>query len=138
MGIFAGFGVLLLVASPFLLLAAPCILCCKCKLCKCCEEEDDVIDVVTAWWCNILTETKEKDLKVALVGCAIQHIYSPQVNGYFVREFSGLKIPGKISDFLMKFNTHLPLKKLCFFVFSSALDIQCRLYLLVDICLKTL
>lgn len=47
-GIFAGFGVLLLVASPFLLLAAPCILCCKCKLCKCCEEEDDVIDVVTA------------------------------------------------------------------------------------------
>ncbi|XP_048758848.2 E3 ubiquitin-protein ligase RNF144A-like [Ostrea edulis] len=47
-GIFAGFGVLLLVASPFLLLAAPCILCCKCKLCKCCEEDDDVIDVVTA------------------------------------------------------------------------------------------
>ncbi|ESP05337.1 hypothetical protein LOTGIDRAFT_181176, partial [Lottia gigantea] len=33
-GIFAGFGVLLLVASPFLLLAAPCILCCKCKICK--------------------------------------------------------------------------------------------------------
>ncbi|KAL5021628.1 hypothetical protein ScPMuIL_000783 [Solemya velum] len=39
-GIFAGFGVLLLVASPFLLLAAPCILCCKCKVCKCCEEDD--------------------------------------------------------------------------------------------------
>lgn len=39
-GIFAGFGVLLLVASPFLLLAAPCILCCKCKVCKCCDEED--------------------------------------------------------------------------------------------------
>ncbi|KAK6188459.1 E3 ubiquitin-protein ligase RNF144A [Patella vulgata] len=39
-GIFAGFGVLLLVASPFLLLAAPCILCCKCKMSKCCEEEE--------------------------------------------------------------------------------------------------
>ncbi|XP_046361655.1 probable E3 ubiquitin-protein ligase RNF144A [Haliotis cracherodii] len=39
-GIFAGFGVLLLVASPFLLLAAPCILCCKCKMCKCCEDEE--------------------------------------------------------------------------------------------------
>ena len=30
-GIFAGFGMLLLMASPFLLLAAPCILCCKCR-----------------------------------------------------------------------------------------------------------
>lgn len=39
-GIFAGFGVLLLIASPFLLMAAPCILCCKCKLCKCCEDEE--------------------------------------------------------------------------------------------------
>ncbi|XP_074642150.1 E3 ubiquitin-protein ligase RNF144A-like [Tubulanus polymorphus] len=39
-GIFAGFGVLLLVASPFLLLAAPCILCCKCKISKCCDEDD--------------------------------------------------------------------------------------------------
>lgn len=39
-GIFAGFGVLLLVASPFLLLAAPCILCCKCKVCKCCDDDD--------------------------------------------------------------------------------------------------
>lgn len=28
-GIFAGFGILLLVASPLLLLAAPCIVCCK-------------------------------------------------------------------------------------------------------------
>lgn len=40
-GIFAGFGVLLLVASPFLLLAAPCILCCKCKICKCCDDDDN-------------------------------------------------------------------------------------------------
>lgn len=39
-GIFAGFGVFLLLASPILLLAAPCILCCKCKVCKCCDEED--------------------------------------------------------------------------------------------------
>ena len=31
-GIFAGFGILLLVASPLLLLAAPCILCCRCKI----------------------------------------------------------------------------------------------------------
>ncbi|XP_070501997.1 E3 ubiquitin-protein ligase DDB_G0292642 [Chironomus tepperi] len=31
-GIFAGFGILLLVASPLLLLAAPCIVCCKCKI----------------------------------------------------------------------------------------------------------
>ncbi|XP_046395895.1 uncharacterized protein LOC124163207 [Ischnura elegans] len=33
-GIFAGFGILLLVASPLLLLAAPCILCCKCRVCS--------------------------------------------------------------------------------------------------------
>lgn len=39
-GIFAGFGVLLLVASPFLLLAAPCILCCKCKPCRYGEDEE--------------------------------------------------------------------------------------------------
>ncbi|XP_046616738.1 E3 ubiquitin-protein ligase RNF144A [Neodiprion virginianus] len=32
-GIFAGFGLLLLVASPLLLLAAPCIVCCKCRVC---------------------------------------------------------------------------------------------------------
>ncbi|KAG8232984.1 hypothetical protein J437_LFUL012631 [Ladona fulva] len=32
-GIFAGFGILLLVASPLLLLAAPCIVCCKCRVC---------------------------------------------------------------------------------------------------------
>ncbi|KAG8197911.1 hypothetical protein JTE90_020290 [Oedothorax gibbosus] len=30
-GIFAGFSLLLLLASPFLLLAAPCLLCCRCK-----------------------------------------------------------------------------------------------------------
>jgi len=30
-GIFAGFGILLLVASPVLLMAAPCIICCKCR-----------------------------------------------------------------------------------------------------------
>lgn len=33
-GIFAGFGLLLLVASPLLLLAAPCIVCCKCRICS--------------------------------------------------------------------------------------------------------
>nr|XP_018901959.1 PREDICTED: uncharacterized protein LOC109033695 [Bemisia tabaci] len=32
-GIFAGFGILLLIASPLLLLAAPCIICCKCRVC---------------------------------------------------------------------------------------------------------
>lgn len=32
-GIFAGFGFLLLIASPLLLLAAPCLLCCRCKQC---------------------------------------------------------------------------------------------------------
>lgn len=30
-GIFAGFSFLLLIASPFLLLATPCLLCCRCK-----------------------------------------------------------------------------------------------------------
>ena len=30
-GIFAGFGILLLIASPVLLVAAPCIICCKCR-----------------------------------------------------------------------------------------------------------
>jgi E3 ubiquitin-protein ligase RNF144 len=33
-GIFAGFGILLLVASPLLLVAAPCVLCCKCRSCS--------------------------------------------------------------------------------------------------------
>ncbi|XP_018321250.1 probable E3 ubiquitin-protein ligase RNF144A-A isoform X2 [Agrilus planipennis] len=33
-GIFAGLGILLLVASPLLLLAAPCIVCCKCRVCN--------------------------------------------------------------------------------------------------------
>jgi E3 ubiquitin-protein ligase RNF144 len=37
--IFAGFGILLLVASPLLLLAAPCIVCCKCRSCQ--EKYDD-------------------------------------------------------------------------------------------------
>jgi len=32
-GIFAGFGILLLVASPLLLVAAPCVICCKCRSC---------------------------------------------------------------------------------------------------------
>ncbi|GAB6028912.1 hypothetical protein CHUAL_004711 [Chamberlinius hualienensis] len=36
-GIFAGFGILLLVASPLLLLATPCILCCKCGSCDQCR-----------------------------------------------------------------------------------------------------
>ncbi|KAG9282931.1 probable E3 ubiquitin-protein ligase RNF144A-B [Astyanax mexicanus] len=36
-GIFAGFGLLLLVASPFLLVATPFVLCCKCK----CGRRDD-------------------------------------------------------------------------------------------------
>ena len=31
-GIFAGFGILLVLASPVLLVAAPCIICCKCRL----------------------------------------------------------------------------------------------------------
>ncbi|RWS29881.1 putative E3 ubiquitin-protein ligase RNF144A-B-like protein [Leptotrombidium deliense] len=42
-GIFAGFGVLLLLASPLFLLAAPCILCCNCcctSSCKYIEEVD--------------------------------------------------------------------------------------------------
>lgn len=46
-GIFAGFGILLLVASPLLLLAAPCIVCCKCRICsgpKSEEEHDNDID----------------------------------------------------------------------------------------------
>jgi len=38
-GIFAGFVILLLVASPMLLVAAPCIFCCKCKSCAELEEE---------------------------------------------------------------------------------------------------
>merc|ERR1719225_1612633 len=32
-GIFAGFGILLVLASPVLLVAAPCIICCKCRSC---------------------------------------------------------------------------------------------------------
>lgn len=41
-GIFAGFGLLLLLASPMFLLAAPCLLCCKCNtLCKYDDPDDD-------------------------------------------------------------------------------------------------
>jgi len=39
-GIFAGFGILLLVASPVLLVAAPCIICCKCRGCTKSEAKD--------------------------------------------------------------------------------------------------
>ena len=48
-GILAGFGILLLVASPFLLLAAPCILCCKCKICKCCEDNGELDGFTSSW-----------------------------------------------------------------------------------------
>lgn len=41
-GIFAGFGILLLVASPLLLLAAPCIVCCKCHVCTSGDSEEDL------------------------------------------------------------------------------------------------
>lgn len=40
-GIFAGFGLLLVVASPLLLFVGPCLLCCKCKPCSKHEMEDD-------------------------------------------------------------------------------------------------
>ncbi|XP_013790433.1 probable E3 ubiquitin-protein ligase RNF144A-B [Limulus polyphemus] len=41
--IFAGFGFLLLVASPLLLLGAPCFLCCQCKQCKLSDEEPTAV-----------------------------------------------------------------------------------------------
>ncbi|ALC40628.1 CG33144 [Drosophila busckii] len=50
-GIFAGFGILLLVASPLLLLAAPCIICCKCRGCsgsKIDEVDGELEEEVTA------------------------------------------------------------------------------------------
>ncbi|KAI8118944.1 E3 ubiquitin-protein ligase RNF144A [Lucilia cuprina] len=49
-GIFAGFGILLLVASPLLLLAAPCIICCKCRSCSGSkiDEVDGELDEATA------------------------------------------------------------------------------------------
>lgn len=40
-GIFAGFGLLLMVASPLLLFVGPCFLCCKCKPCSKQEIEED-------------------------------------------------------------------------------------------------
>ncbi|XP_045599377.1 uncharacterized protein [Procambarus clarkii] len=40
-GIFAGFGLLLVVASPLLLFVGPCLLCCKCKPCSKHEIEED-------------------------------------------------------------------------------------------------
>lgn len=40
-GIFAGFGLLLVVASPLLLFVGPCLLCCKCKPCSKHEMEED-------------------------------------------------------------------------------------------------
>ncbi|XP_064486439.1 E3 ubiquitin-protein ligase RNF144A-like [Ornithodoros turicata] len=43
-GIFAGFGFLLLLASPLLLLAAPCLLCCRCSSChRCLDTEPTTI-----------------------------------------------------------------------------------------------
>ncbi|XP_028045280.1 probable E3 ubiquitin-protein ligase RNF144A [Monomorium pharaonis] len=46
-GIFAGFGLLLLVASPLLLLAAPCIVCCKCRVCGSSRLEQEEGDTTT-------------------------------------------------------------------------------------------
>lgn len=43
-GIFAGFGILLLVASPLLLLAAPCIICCKCRICSGTKIEENEVE----------------------------------------------------------------------------------------------
>ncbi|XP_011669191.2 probable E3 ubiquitin-protein ligase RNF144A-A [Strongylocentrotus purpuratus] len=40
--VFAGFGFLLLIASPFLLLVAPCILCCKSKWGNMCDDIDEI------------------------------------------------------------------------------------------------
>ncbi len=40
-GIFAGFGLLILLASPLLILAAPCLLCCKCRYCTSSLDPDD-------------------------------------------------------------------------------------------------
>lgn len=58
-GIFAGFGILLLVASPLLLLAAPCIVCCKCRICsgaaKLEETEVDYDDAAVALQPSSLT-----------------------------------------------------------------------------------
>ncbi|CAN8006277.1 unnamed protein product [Ixodes pacificus] len=39
-GMFAGFGFLLLLASPLLLLAAPCLLCCRCHTCHRCLDPE--------------------------------------------------------------------------------------------------
>lgn len=47
-GIFAGFGFLLLLASPLLLLAAPCLLCCRCNGCHRCLDTEP-----TALWCAL-------------------------------------------------------------------------------------
>lgn len=51
-GIFAGFGILLLVASPLLLLAAPCIVCCKCRVCSGSSklDTDDEMQEESASW----------------------------------------------------------------------------------------
>ncbi|XP_076332547.1 putative E3 ubiquitin-protein ligase RNF144A-A [Tachypleus tridentatus] len=40
----AGFGFLLLVASPLLLLGAPCFLCCQCKRCKLIDDKSAAVD----------------------------------------------------------------------------------------------
>ena len=51
-GIFAGFGILLLVASPLLLLAAPCIVCCKCRVCSGSSKldtEDEMQEESASW-----------------------------------------------------------------------------------------
>ncbi|XP_054157858.1 uncharacterized protein LOC128956194 [Oppia nitens] len=44
-GIFAGFGLLILLASPMFILAAPCLLCCRCNALY--KYGDDQTDVVT-------------------------------------------------------------------------------------------
>lgn len=42
-GIFAGFGLLLVVASPLLLFVGPCLLCCKCKPCAKHQIEEETL-----------------------------------------------------------------------------------------------
>lgn len=59
-GIFAGFGVLLLLISPLFLMAAPCLLCCNCFTCSSCQQPAELLTPSSSF--SSTSERKDKQL----------------------------------------------------------------------------
>jgi E3 ubiquitin-protein ligase RNF144 len=60
-GIFAGFGVLLLLISPLFLMAAPCLLCCNCFTCSSCQQPATDLLTPSSSFSSSTSSTERKD-----------------------------------------------------------------------------